>query len=206
MGVSKRCRAGLLTARQTNRQCLHWKLQWQVPAGMSECTLVHDPWRCPFKDRKLAWGLQQRPSPQCYRKQATDIANEWSKGHITALDQQPGKISSRVVQTWGARQTLLEKQKILAQLKGARQRPAVFSASMTDVFSCSRRDCSVRALVSFAVSAERFRRSSGTSPRVAVRTVTKCSEKSDNNQIEYPTGNNLTNEQRNFFFASTQVR
>ena len=46
--------------------------------------------------------LQQRPSPQRYRKQTADIATKWSKGRTIALDQQPGKISSRVAQTWGA--------------------------------------------------------------------------------------------------------
>ena len=54
LGVSARCHARLLTARQANRQCLHRILQRQVPSGMPERALVHEPRRRAPKMRGLA--------------------------------------------------------------------------------------------------------------------------------------------------------
>jgi putative transposase len=50
----QRCDARLLPAREANRQCLHRIVQRQVPDGMLERALVHEPRRRPAKMRGLA--------------------------------------------------------------------------------------------------------------------------------------------------------
>ena len=54
VGLPTRCHTRLLTARQADRQRLHRVLQRQVPSGMPERALVHEPRRCAPKMRGLA--------------------------------------------------------------------------------------------------------------------------------------------------------
>jgi len=54
VGIPARRHAGLLSSRQANRQRLHRVLQRQVPSGVLECALVHEPRRYAAKMRGLA--------------------------------------------------------------------------------------------------------------------------------------------------------
>ncbi len=53
-GVHEGCRARLLAAWHADGQCVHRVLQRQVPDGMPEPALVHEPRRCGRKMRDLA--------------------------------------------------------------------------------------------------------------------------------------------------------
>jgi putative transposase len=57
LGLSPWCDTRLLASRQADRQCVHRILQRQVPSGMPQCALVHEPRRCAPKMRGLAQRL-----------------------------------------------------------------------------------------------------------------------------------------------------
>jgi hypothetical protein len=59
-GLSERCGAGLLQARNTNRQCVHRSLQRPYSGQVSQCQLVLLTGRCPGAHRGVAARLQHR--------------------------------------------------------------------------------------------------------------------------------------------------